>query len=206
MRECLDKISLRARLPACSRSQNRWSPRQFRAARRLLCGVAMLGATGAPHAASSQPQSQPPAMMRDLTACRAVTADAERLACFDKAAATIDQAATRGEVIMIDREQAQVAKRQAFGLSLPKLPSLFSGDAATATVDAVTGVIASARQDASGAWTVRLEDGQVWSQIDSGANFRDPKPGMPVRIRKASLGSFLMVIDGQGGIRARRLQ
>lgn len=172
-----------------------------RARRAAACGVFLAIGTGA----AATAQTQPPALMRELTACRAIAGDAERLACFDKAVGAIDRAAAKGDVVMIDREQAEAAKRQAFGLALPKLPALLGGDD-EASVDAVTGVVDTARQDANGAWIIRLQDGQVWSQVDTSAIFRDPKPGMAVRIRKASLGSFLMSIDGKGAIRARRLR
>ncbi len=41
---------------------------------------------------------------------------------------------------------------------------------------------------------IKLEDGAVWTQVDATELFVDPKVGDTVRIKKASLGSYLMVI------------
>ena len=44
----------------------------------------------------------------------------------------------------------------------------------------------------------------VWTQVDATEMFADPKPGDPVRIKKASLGSYLMVVGKNGAVRAHR--
>jgi hypothetical protein len=55
--------------------------------------------------------------------------------------------------------------------------------------------------------TIRLENGQVWEQVDSEELSRSKvRRGKQANIRKAAMGSFLMVIDGSGtGIRVRRV-
>ena len=53
---------------------------------------------------------------------------------------------------------------------------------------------------------IELENGQVWKQVDS-SPYRGPKDlkGKPIIINSASLGSFLLKIDGVGGkYRVRR--
>jgi len=55
-----------------------------------------------------------------------------------------------------------------------------------------------------GKWLFRLEDGSEWRQIDSGTvRFRE-RQGGPVRIRRASLGSYLMTIGNSRAVRVRR--
>jgi hypothetical protein len=63
--------------------------------------------------------------------------------------------------------------------------------------------VASVRLDANGKLVLALENGQVWSQIDS-ANLRI-KAGEEVRIRRALLNSYLLTRAGGGAaIRVRR--
>ena len=53
---------------------------------------------------------------------------------------------------------------------------------------------------------IELENGQVWKQVDS-TPYRGPKDlkGRSIKITSASLGSFLLKIDGIGGkFRVRR--
>jgi len=70
-------------------------------------------------------------------------------------------------------------------------------------VDQLEGVVRSLSADASGRWTVGLEDGAVWRQID-GSLFRPPHVGSKVRIRRATLGSFIMNVDGQPAVKVHR--
>lgn len=145
------------------------------------------------------------AVVQKLTDCRRIADNTQRLACYDTAAAAFDQAEAKGDVVVVDREQARQVRRQAFGFQLPSI-SIFERGEATEDLDNADGVVASARQDSSGRWVVRLEDGAVWTSNGPEQLFKTPKPGMKVRIRKASLGSFLMMIDNQGGFKARRVE
>jgi hypothetical protein len=157
-------------------------------------------------AAVAQPKGESrAAVVQKLVDCRKITDDAQRLACYDQATAAFDQAEAKGDVVVVDREQARKVRRQAFGFSLPSI-SLFEKGETQEEIENTTGVVSTARQNGMGQWIVKLEDGAVWAQIDSHEVNRTPKPGMPVKIRKAALGSFLMSIDNQGAFRARRVE
>lgn len=145
------------------------------------------------------------AVVQKLVDCRKLTDNAQRLACYDAAAAAFDQAEVKGDVVVVDREQAREVRRQAFGFQLPSI-SIFARGEATEDLDNSDGVIAAVRQDSGGRWTVRLEDGAVWASNGPEQLFKTPKAGMKVRLRKASLGSYLMMIDNQGGFKAHRVE
>ncbi len=166
-----------------------------------LAVVVALGAGGA----SAQAPPAGAALVQRLTDCRKLTDDAARLVCFDGATAALAQAEAKGEIVVVDRAQAQAVQRQAFGFSLPSL-SLFDRGAPEAAVDNVTGKVAQARTDPTGKWTVKLEDGGTWVQIDSALVMRPLRPGMEVRISRAALGSFQMSVGGQRAFRARRTE
>jgi hypothetical protein len=143
-------------------------------------------------------------LVRALSECRSITDPTERLACFDKTAAALDEAQTKGEVVVVDRQQAQEVKRQAFGFRLDALSIFDRGGPKDRGEDAITALAQSAHRGANGHWIINLEGGAVWRQIDDEELSREPHQGSAIRIRKATLGSFMMNVDGQPGIRVHR--
>lgn len=134
--------------------------------------------------------------------CRSISDGAARLACYDAAAGRMGDAEKKGEIVVIDRAQAAAAHREAFGLPVPSL-AFINRALRAEEVDVLDGVVASAQADRDGRWTVKLQDGAVWRQI-SGDLTRPPKAGSKVRIRKGTIGSFLMNVDGQQAIKVHR--
>jgi hypothetical protein len=165
-------------------------------------------------AAPPAPKAGQADVVKALSACRAITDSTERLACFDKTAASLDQAQASGEVIVVDRAQVRQIKRQAFGFTMPSLAIFDLGGHKDkdkvrdkdAGDESITAIATSAHQTADGKWIIALDDGSVWRQIDSDTVAIDPRPGSKIHIRRASLGSFLMNVDGQSGIRVHRDQ
>jgi hypothetical protein len=149
-------------------------------------------------------QSGPePDVIKALKACSTIKTDGERLACYDKAAQSVTKAQETGEVIIIDKQTARAARRQAFGLDLPTLSILDRGADKTET-ERLQSVVKAARTDAQGRLVVTLEDGAVWRQIDQEMLSKTPKPGNTVEVRKAAMGSYMMKIGAQPAIRVRR--
>lgn len=163
------------------------------------CVLAASGATAQP-----KPEGRA-ALVQTLSDCRKLTEDAARLACYDSATAALEQAEAKGDIVVVDREQARTVRRQAFGFSLPSL-SMFERGEEKEQVDSVTGKIASARQDGTGKWILRLEDGAVWQQIDVQELSLYPKAGQSVTVRKATLGSFMASVEGRRAFRVRRVE
>lgn len=167
--------------------------------------VAAVALVAAPAAAKEQtgPQQQgKAAAFQAVLDCRGIADGAARLACYDAAAGRMSEAETKGDIVVIDRAQASAAHREAFGLHVPSL-SFVTRALKPEEVDQVEGVVDSAHADINGRWTVKLQDGAVWRQI-SGDLTRGPHSGSKVAIRKGSLGSFLMNIDGQPSIKVHR--
>ena len=157
---------------------------------------------------SAQKRAQ---VLQAVVDCRAMTDANARLACYDAAAARLDEAEASGQVVVVDKEQVRQVRREVFGLELPSL-DIFgratkrSGGASANgdEVDRVAGTVKSASRLADGKWRVELETGAVWRQIDTTDLPNDPHPGSKVEIRRAALGSFFMKLDGQTAIRAHR--
>lgn len=166
-------------------------------------------AAAAPAVALASDETPP--MVKRLLDCRSVADRDSRLACFDEQAATVAGALAKQDIVVADRTQIRKARRSVFGLSLPSLDGLFGSrehDGAGKEEEGVSEIqatIAHATPDRDGKWLIVLEDGARWMQIDTNQLPRDPKPGRPIRIRKAAMGSFLANVDGQIAIRVRRV-
>lgn len=155
---------------------------------------------------AAEPPQERPEIFNQLVACRSVNDDARRLACYDAQVSAIDTAEARKDVVVVDKTQIKKAKKTLFGLSLPNL-AIFDDDKASGEADVreIESTIKSA-SPVSGRdrWIIVLEDGARWMQTESKALAREPRPGMPIRIRKAAMGSFMANVDGQTAIRVRR--
>jgi hypothetical protein len=125
----------------------------------------------------------------------------QRLACYDAAVEALSSAQTSGDLVTLDRKQRQAVRRQAFGFTLPTLSMFDAGERADNRVDET---LASAHQIAEGRWVFQMQDGAVWRQIDDEILFRRPHPGSKVTIERAALGSYMLSVDGQPGVRAHR--
>ena len=168
-------------------------------------GLALMFVATAAQAAPPAKPSNRAAVLQGLLDCRGKTDNTERLACYDAAASAMDQAEAKGDIVVVDREQARAVRKQAFGFVLPSL-TIFERGEKPEQIDHVTATIAVARAGADGKWVLRLEDGAVWRQIDGEPPHRDPKAGMSVEIKSASMGSYLLSVDGQRSFRAHRDQ
>lgn len=166
-------------------------------------GLAAILAAGAAQAAAPVVRDVAPAL-KALLDCRGIADSDKRLACYDAAVDSITTAEKKGDVIIVDRQQAQAARRQAFGLDLSALSVFDRGDKPE-EVDRIAGEVTKAARGADGRWALTLADGATWRQADDRALSSLPKPGSRVEIRKAAAGSYLMNIDGQPAIRARRV-
>ena len=172
----------------------------------LVSSLAVLAVSMAAQAAPKLPASPSDGRagaVEALSACRAVSDPAARLACYDTAAGRLDEAEKSGEIVVVDRKQAGEVRRQAFGFALPSL-ALFDKAEGTEKLDRVESVLKAARQGADGKWILQLENGAVWRQTDADGPARRPRPGMTVSVRSAAMGSFLVSVDGQAGFRGRR--
>lgn len=172
---------------------------------RSALALSLLAAAGATVAVAQPRTEGRTQMLQELVDCRKVTDDSARLACYDKAAASLDQAEAKGDIVVVDREQARKVRRQAFGFSMPSI-SLFEKGETQEELENVTGVVDVARINGAGKWVIQLKDGGIWAQVDAKELHKSPKPGSMVKIRKASLGSFMMTVDNGGGFRVHRVE
>lgn len=178
----------------------------------LAVGAALLAQPAAALAQATLPRrpepSQPPARSSALDAvlaCRSQTDSAARLACYDAAAGRLDQAQTTGEVVVVDREQVQQARRSLFGFSLPSIDLFDRGPRSEAdAVNAITSTLTGSSVGRDGHTTFHLADGSAWRQYGTEQVFA--RRNDPVRVERGMLGSFFIHIGNQPGVRAQRVQ
>lgn len=148
-------------------------------------------------------QSRPP-VFEELVNCRAIADAAERLACYDAKVAAIDEAEKKDELVLADKAAMKEARRGLFGFSIPKL-KIFGNDGKEDDKFELVAKIDSAYQASYGKWTIVLDSGARWVQIDTQVLRKDPARGMEIKIREAAMGSYFANIDGARAIRMRRV-
>ena len=170
---------------------------------RFVIGAVAAIAVGAGGVAVAKPQSAPTnaPVVQAVVDCRKIEDGAQRLACYDNAVAALTSAQQSGDLVTLDRKQRQAVRKQAFGFTLPTLAMFDTGEK---EVDRIDETLASAHQIGQGRWVFQMQDGAVWRQIDDEFLSREPHPGSAIVIRRAMMGSFMLSVDGQPGVRAHR--
>jgi hypothetical protein len=126
----------------------------------------------------------------DLARCAGMAAADARLACYD---ALAGRAPTPPQA----RQQATPAGASTFGLTKP-LPQ-----AAPAGPELIKALVAKVTESRFGNVNVLLDNGQTWIVDAPDAQL---KPGDSVTIKRAALGSFLMMTPARRSYRVRRME
>lgn len=169
----------------------------------LLAGLTLLCASPAT-SAPKQKDGPPPAQVTSVLSCRAIADGAERLACYDRSTAALDQAVAKRELVVFDRESVRKTKRGLFGFSIPNL-GIFGDEDGEVDIKQVDGVISGTGRNADGGYIFRLADGSRWSQTDGKMIVLGPRSGDKVVVKKAALGSYIMSVAGQPGVKVKRI-
>lgn len=141
-----------------------------------------------------------------LAECRAIAANTERLACFDRLAERIALARKSGELLVLDRTQVVERKRRAFGLANPS-GNVFGGgaeDKATEVTEVETTIQAASKTANPGRWNLQLANGMVWQSVDS-LPF-PPQVGASIRLKAALLGGYRASLNGGRTFLVKRLR
>lgn len=170
-----------------------------------IAAAALLSLSATASAQRQRPAQERPEVLSRVVQCRGIASSQERLACFDREVAALDQAQSAGELVAMDRQQVRRTRRSLFGLTVPNLGFLGDDNEDDEEASRLESTVRSASMNANGRWVITIEDGARWQQIDSrGLNF-PPRPGQPIRIRRASLGSYFVNVNNQTAIRMRRI-
>ena len=170
----------------------------------LIAIVAVTAA--APAVAKDKDKPAPSPLVTAIDRCRQVTDAMQRLACYDSAANALVSAANAGTVAVVDQNEIRKARHSLFGFTLPKIP-FFSGDnTANEAQRQLDSTITAVRPLNNGYYRVVIADnGAVWETTDSNISFDPPRAGQKITIIRGPLGSYFLRINGQVGVRGRRI-
>jgi len=143
-----------------------------------------------------------PAQVQRLMACRAIESSEQRLACFDRETATMEQAIASKDLVFVDKERARAASRGLFGFSIPNFGGLFGDED---QIKQIESTVTKSGRNAVGGWVFYLADGSVWSQQDDWPLGLPPEKGDKVVVTKGLMGSFVLRLNKQPGIKVKRI-
>lgn len=191
---------------ACPRGCAHPTGRRFSRSLRLSLGMAMVSAASAASAQDSAANEVTSSdYITELKTCRGIAAEAQRLACFDISVGAIIAAADSGEVRVVDREVVRETRRSLFGFALPRL-GIFGSVDDDEDVSMLTSSITDVRRLPRDTYIITIAEGSKWQVSNAPLRLRPPEVGNSVVLKKASLGSFLIRIDGQIGVKGRRIE
>ena len=156
--------------------------------------------------------------LTEVAKCSDIATAAERLQCYDNAAAT-------AKAVLAAPPQQQAAEEAEeeggmlawFGLShrkpvtkqedFGKPPEVLEGPK---EISEISATVTEFAKNAYGKSIFILDNGQIWKQIDGDTfEVQPPRRGdtMKVTIEKAMMGSFSLTVDGRNGlVKVRRIK
>jgi len=182
--------------------------------KRLALSTAILAACAAGAAGAEDPHT--------LEQCRAISNTAERLACYDKLAGSASasrappsSSAAAAPAAPVSTAPVSTAPAAAatpaaaasakdFGLSKVQKERANGAANSPAEMKAITAQVTGFREGPSGRPRVLLDNGQAWEYEENGDYLL--AIGDSVTIRRASLGSFLLVTPAKLVHRVRRIR
>lgn len=169
-----------------------------------LIFTAALAALASPGFTKEKPAPSP--LVSAIDRCRQVPDPTQRLACYDAAAGALVQATNSGAVAVVDQNEVKRVRHSLFGFSLPKIP-FFTGDTTAGEgQNQLDSTITSVKALNNGYFRIVIADNNaVWETTDDYTSFDPPKPGQKIQIVRGALGSYFLRINGQLGVRGRRV-
>ncbi|MBB4153275.1 hypothetical protein GGQ80_001177 [Sphingomonas jinjuensis] len=137
-----------------------------------------------------------------LAQCVAIATDAERLACYDRAARPLIEAQKAKDFVVVDREEVRKTKRSLFGFSLPSIKLFGASD--DEPVKQLVGVMTESTQLPGGLMRFQLDDGSVWDTTEGLPLM--PRKGDTVTVKAGSLGSYIATAPGRRSPRVKRVR
>jgi hypothetical protein len=172
------------------------------AARLLMAGAGGILAFAAPLPASAQDADY----LAELKTCRSIEDEDDRLECYDAKVGAMVSATDAGDVRIVDREDVRRTRRQLFGFTVPDLDILEGDEQDKEASEQLETTVTSARQMTNKAWRFTTAENAVWEISNAPARLRSINAGDKVIFKEASLGFYFIRINGQMGVKGKRIQ
>lgn len=171
----------------------------------LAAGLLVATPTNAQDEAGTQSNSAE--YVDALKKCQSIETDTDRLACYDTAVGRVVTATDDGDLKIIDREDIQSTRRRLFGFSLPDLGIFGGSDDSDDEEELFSSTVTSVSYRERKAITLVIADGDaVWRVANPPARLRRIKAGDTIEFKPAALGTYWLRINGQMGVKGRRVQ
>lgn len=138
-------------------------------------------------------------VVSSMTRCRSIAEPAARLACFDQAAAAVETAREKKELVVLDKAEVKKTRRTLFGFSLPRIKFLEGEDDPEPQIETT---VDWARSLGNGKWALKTKEGATWQTTE--AMIDAPRTGDKLTIRRGTLGSYFIKIGSFKAVRAMR--
>lgn len=167
----------------------------------ILLALSLPGSAGAQEA-----PDRSSALIDALSACRSVAESTARLACFDQAAAALQSARDKRELVVVSKDTVKQTRRRLFGIALPSIKLFGDGidDGDDTVVTSITAKVVTVQRFDATRWTMKLDDGSTWQSLEP-FRLRDPRPGDTIVVKRAAMGSFLGSVNGARSVRMMRI-
>lgn len=173
----------------------------------ILLAGACLAATALPATA----QVSDEIVLNIMRECAKIDDPTARLACYDNNIRTAggSPSAVPGQMATPSGSGAvfQPSAPGGFGADDLRARSPERFDPGRNGPSEVAARVSQARERQPGVYLVTLEDGAQWLFAETvSSSFRPPRPGESVQIQRGALGSYLMVVEKQQGVRVTRVR
>ena len=171
----------------------------------MIAAALVVAVAGTALAKDKQPPA-PSALVGQIERCRAITDDSQRLACFDRESAALVEAVRGGKVAVVDQAAVRETRRSLFGFQVPKLPFFSGDDSANSVPDQIESTIKSVEDLGRGRYRIVIADHDaIWETIDNPMRLNAPRRGDKIVIKRGLIGAYFLRIDGQVGVKGRRV-
>jgi hypothetical protein len=182
----------------------------IRAAAVACTAFAIAAGAAAPLAAEDKVTPDESSYVTALRDCQSKTDPAQRLACYDTAVSSMVTASSDGEVRVVDREDVREARRKLFGFTLPDL-GIFGGksdkeDPEQAEEFATLSTTIAAVRSVNGRYVITTAEGAEWQLDEMPSGLMRPKIGRSLEIKSGAFSAYFLRIDGQKGVKGRRVR
>jgi hypothetical protein len=116
-----------------------------------------------------------------------------------------DQASEAVTVVSLEAAVRET-RRSLFGFQIPKLPFFSGDDSADAVPDQIESTVKAVEEIGRGRYRIVIADHDaVWETIDSPMRLNAPRKGDKIIIKRGLIGAYFLRIDGQVGVKGRRV-
>jgi len=156
-------------------------------------------------ATAKDPPPQSP-LVSEIEACRAIADPAQRLACYDQSAEKLVTAARKGDIAVVDKTEVRKARKSLFGFNMPKIPFFSGDDSADAVSDTLESTIKGVQGIGYGKYRMTIAESDAqWETTETYGTMREPRAGDKIVIKRGPLGSYLLRIGSNRGVKGKRV-